>query len=74
MVLNCTKLAFRDRNDLARAGLGDGIGSGFSASILRPELDISSIDFYGLDDNGLVVVEIKSNLDVITLINKTVDI
>ena len=74
MVLNCTQLAFRDRNDLSRAGLGDGIGSGFSASILRPAVEINSIDFYGLDDNGLVVVEMKSNLDVITLINKTVDI
>lgn len=75
-VLNSTKILepknqlFRDRLDLARAKLGDGIGSGFNVSFPRPQEQIKNIDFYALDNNGLVVVEIKSAIDVISKINE----
>ncbi|MEC3904894.1 hypothetical protein VOF77_21620, partial [Leclercia adecarboxylata] len=76
-VLNSTKILepknqlFRDRLDLARAKLGDGIGSGFNVSFPRPQEQIKNIDFYALDNNGLVVVEIKSAIDIISKINES---
>ncbi len=69
-IIECSKLTFRDRVDLARAELGNGIGSGFNATLPRPQNEISTIDFYGLDTNGLAIVEIKSNIDIVSEINK----
>jgi len=68
-VMKCKKLTFRNRMDLARAGLGNGMGSGFNAAFNMPESELLSIDIYGLDTNGLVVVEIKSNINIIDMIN-----
>lgn len=72
IILKCSKILFRDRLDLARAGLelGDGLGSGFNALFPLPEEEIMTIDFYGLDNNGLVITEIKSSIDILNLINK----
>jgi len=74
-ILKCSKILFRDRHDLARPGLelGDGLGSGFNALLPLPEEKIMTIDFYGLDNNGLVITEIKSNINIINLINKPTD-
>jgi len=69
-IIKCIKLSFRNRMDLARAELGNGIGSGFYATFPIPQDEITNIDFYALDDNGLVVVEIKSAIDVISKINE----
>jgi len=68
-IIECSSLLYRDRMDLARAKLGNGIGSGFNAKFPRPKHEIGTIDFYGLDSNGLVVVEIKSNIDILLEVN-----
>ncbi|EHK2643358.1 TPA: glycosyltransferase family 2 protein [Escherichia coli] len=65
---------FRDRLDLARANLGSGIGSGFNVTFTLPKVELKHIDFYGLDSNGLVVVEIKSTIDLVSEINKKTEI
>lgn len=72
IILNCSKILFRDRLDLARAGLelGDGLGAGFNALLPLPDEKIMTIDFYGLDNNGLVITDIKSNINILNLINK----
>lgn len=69
-VLEPKTLLFRDRLDLARANLGNGIGSGFNVTFTLPNVELKNIDFYGLDSNGLVVVEIKSTIDLLFEINK----
>ncbi|WP_337073052.1 glycosyltransferase family 2 protein [Aeromonas veronii] len=69
IILKCTKLIFRDRIDLSESGLGSGIGAGFNVSMTRPGMDIKSIDFYGLDINGLAVVELKGSVDPMTIMN-----
>lgn len=76
-VLNSTNILepktqlFRDRLDLARAKLGNGIGSGFNVSFTRPKDELENIDFYALDGNGLVIVEIKSTIDIVSKINES---
>lgn len=69
LILKCTKLIFRDRTDLSYSGLGSGIGAGFNVSMIRPDMDIMNIDFYGLDINGLAVVELKGSVDPMTIMN-----
>lgn len=69
-IINSSKLSFRNRMDLARANLGDGINSGFNVTFPRPTKNISCIDFYGLDNNGLVTVEIKTNIDILLALNE----
>lgn len=69
IILQCTKLTFRDRTDLSDSGLGSGIGAGFNVSLIRPDMDIKSIDFYGLDINGLAVVELKGSVDPMAIMN-----
>lgn len=71
-IVKCSNLVFRNRNDLSSAGLGSGKNAGFNASIPRPNKLIDNIDIYGLDKNGLIIAEIKSNIDVISEINKTI--
>ncbi|WP_429040257.1 glycosyltransferase family 2 protein [Aeromonas media] len=70
-IQKCINLKFRDRNDLSLAGLGTGIRAGFNTSIFLPDGEINKIDFYGLDRNGLVIVEIKGNFDIIKMINNS---
>jgi len=69
-IVRCEIIKFRDRMDLARAELGNGLGSGFNTILPRPKDVIKTIDFYGLDSNGLAVVELKSNVDIACAINE----
>lgn len=68
-IKKCTNLKFRDRSDLSLAGLGSGVSAGFNTSVFLPDGEINKIDFYGLDRNDLVIVEIKGNFDIIAMIN-----
>jgi len=69
-IIECSGLLFRDRKDLSRVGLGNGLGSGFNATLPQPCNKITSIDFYGLDSNGLVIVELKNNVDIFSALNE----
>ncbi|MBA8783665.1 MULTISPECIES: glycosyltransferase family 2 protein [Aeromonas] len=74
MVINNTilicpdSISFHDRPDVKQAGIGDGIGCGFTVSITLPRVSISSVDFYALNTAGLAVVELKANTQTLDVL------
>ncbi|WP_429186007.1 glycosyltransferase family 2 protein [Aeromonas veronii] len=68
ILIHPDSISFYDRPDVKQAGIGDGIGCGFTVSITLPKVSMSSIDFYALNTAGLAVVELKANAQILDVL------
>lgn len=65
ILLHPDTISFHNRPDVERAGIGNGIGCGFTSSVKLPDIPISSFHVYALNIAGLANVELSANTQLI---------
>ncbi|MBA8783668.1 MULTISPECIES: glycosyltransferase family 2 protein [Aeromonas] len=61
ILIHPDSISFYDRPDVKKAGIGDGVGSGFICTLSLPTQTISSVQVYTLNQAGLASLEFPLN-------------
>ncbi|MFQ2572541.1 glycosyltransferase family 2 protein [Aeromonas caviae] len=61
ILIHPDSISFYDRPDVKKAGIGDGVGSGFICTLSLPAQTISSVQIYTLNQAGLASLEFPLN-------------